>query len=104
MFNDNNNNNEERTALSSPTLCVNCKESNKPEAKFCFKCGMVLRFEAYSETIAESIHLKKRLETIEKMMASMVKVFITKQNETVGILMQDASETNKIMEALAKIG
>jgi integrase len=31
--------------------CPSCKESNKPDSKFCVKCKMVLTYDAYNETL-----------------------------------------------------
>jgi integrase len=48
-----------------PKQCPNCNEPNKSESKFCMKCGMVLTFDAYTETVEE----KRLKETqIEAMM------------------------------------
>jgi hypothetical protein len=51
--------------LFRPKECPNCNEPNKPESKFCVKCGMILTYDAYTETIEE-----KRLKDtqIEAMM------------------------------------
>lgn len=51
--------------LSRPKQCPNCSEPNKTETKFCSKCGMVLTYDAYNETVAD-----KRLKDtqIEAMM------------------------------------
>jgi integrase/recombinase XerD len=31
--------------------CPNCNEPNKPDSKFCAKCRMVLRYDAYEDTV-----------------------------------------------------
>lgn len=36
-----------------PIQCPNCGESCKIESRFCFKCRMVLSYDAYSETVDE---------------------------------------------------
>lgn len=41
------------TEIMTPKQCPNCKESNKPDSKFCGKCRLVLSYDAYSETIEE---------------------------------------------------
>lgn len=33
--------------------CPNCLEPNQPNSKFCTKCKMVLKYDAYIETIEE---------------------------------------------------
>ncbi|HYZ58791.1 MAG TPA: site-specific integrase [Nitrososphaeraceae archaeon] len=39
--------------LFRPRYCPNCSEPNKPETRFCAKCGMVLTFDAYNEAVEE---------------------------------------------------
>lgn len=34
-----------------PKQCPNCNEVNKPEARFCMKCRMILTFDAYDEAV-----------------------------------------------------
>jgi integrase len=46
--------------LFRPKQCPNCSEPNKNETKFCLKCGMVLSFGAYHETLQKEE--KKELE------------------------------------------
>jgi hypothetical protein len=36
-----------------PKQCPNCNESNKPDARFCAKCNIVLRYDAYNEMTEE---------------------------------------------------
>jgi hypothetical protein len=37
--------------LLEPKVCPHCSEPNKPEAKLCLACGMVLTYDEYNETI-----------------------------------------------------
>jgi len=34
-----------------PKQCPNCAEPNKPDSRFCAKCRMILRYDAYEDTI-----------------------------------------------------
>ena len=45
--------------------CPNCKESNKPDARFCIKCRMVLTYDAYNETIEEQKKKEDKLAVME---------------------------------------
>ena len=45
-----------------PKPCPNCNEPNKPDAKFCAKCRMVLTYDAYNETLE-----KQQDEAIQSM-------------------------------------
>ncbi len=46
--------------------CPNCKESNKPDSKFCVKCKMVLSYDSYKETLEKQKQKGERLELIER--------------------------------------
>jgi len=50
-----------------PKQCPNCDEStNKPDAKFCVKCRMVLTYDAYSETLQEQKEKENKLSQMEE--------------------------------------
>ena len=38
---------EKQVNILQPKTCPHCRESNKPDAQFCFKCNFVMSFEAY---------------------------------------------------------
>jgi integrase len=42
---------EKVSELMRPRQCPNCNEPNKPDSKFCAKCRMVLKYDAYNETL-----------------------------------------------------
>ena len=44
---------KESVNILQPKPCPNCKEPNKPDAQFCFKCNFVMLFEAYQKGIEE---------------------------------------------------
>jgi integrase/recombinase XerD len=44
--------------------CPNCNEPNKPDAKFCSKCRMVLTYDAYNETVDEKQEKDDALSTL----------------------------------------
>lgn len=39
--------------LLQPKTCPHCKEPNKPDAQFCFKCHFVMSFEVYQKGMEE---------------------------------------------------
>jgi len=49
-----------------PKQCPQCSESNKPEARFCAKCRMVLSYDAYSETLEKQNQEKSEMEEIRQ--------------------------------------
>ena len=51
--------------------CPNCNEPNRPDAKFCAKCRMVLTYDAYSETLESERQKQNRLENMETRLNSM---------------------------------
>ena len=52
------------TAMRSKQ-CPNCNEPNKPDAKFCAKCRMVLTYDAYDETLESEKNKQDRLVEVE---------------------------------------
>jgi integrase/recombinase XerD len=47
-----------------PKQCPDCSESNKIDSKFCFKCRMVLSYDAYTEAVEQN---EKQSDKIAKM-------------------------------------
>lgn len=39
--------------ILQPKICPHCREPNKPDAQFCFKCNFVMSFEAYQAGMEE---------------------------------------------------
>jgi TolA-binding protein len=54
-----------------PKQCPNCSEGNRPDAKFCVKCRMVLSYDSYNETIENQKEKEDRLTTIENQFNAM---------------------------------
>jgi hypothetical protein len=40
--------------ILKPKQCPNCNEPNKPDARFCTKCKIILKYDAYNEIVEES--------------------------------------------------
>jgi len=54
--------------LLKPKYCPNCEECNKPNAKICIKCKMVLVYDEYLETLEKQEQKDYELEEIKKRM------------------------------------
>ena len=52
--------------LLTPIHCPNCKESNKPDERFCISCKMVLKYESYSEVVQSQSEREDELKTIKE--------------------------------------
>jgi Asp-tRNA(Asn)/Glu-tRNA(Gln) amidotransferase C subunit len=52
-------------SILEPKTCPHCSEPNKPDAKFCMGCKMVLTLDAYTDTKNEAEETKKKLEELE---------------------------------------
>ncbi len=62
---------------SKITNCPNCKEPNKIENKFCFKCKMILSYDSYNELRKEDNQKISNLENeIGNLKAGMNKIFV----------------------------
>lgn len=46
-----------------PKQCPQCNEGNKPDSKFCYKCRMVLSYDAYTESLEKQNQEKSRIES-----------------------------------------
>lgn len=46
--------------------CPNCNESNKVDSKFCAKCGMVLTYDAYNETLDKQQEKESEISKLRK--------------------------------------
>jgi integrase len=64
--------------ILQPKTCPNCREPNKPDAQFCFKCNFVMSFEVYHKGVEE--REKNNQEILE------LKEQMTKMNDLVGEL------------------
>jgi integrase len=60
-----------KSDLLKPKYCPNCNEGNKPDAKFCAKCRMVLTYDAYNETLENQKEKEDKLTAIEERFNSM---------------------------------
>ena len=54
-----------------PKQCPNCAEPNKPDSKFCAKCRMILRYDAYSQTVEDIETKDKEVQSLKEQMAAM---------------------------------
>jgi integrase/recombinase XerD len=57
--------------ILQPKICPSCKESNRPDASFCFKCNFVMSFEAYQKNTQEK---EKKDQEINKLRELVVKM------------------------------
>jgi predicted amidophosphoribosyltransferase len=48
-----------------PKQCPNCNEPNKPDAKFCAKCRMVLTYDAYNETVEKQQEKESEVQELK---------------------------------------
>lgn len=55
-----------------PKICPNCQESgNRPDAKFCVKCKMILNYDAYTEAIKEKQEREDEIQSLKQQMTAM---------------------------------
>ncbi|HEU4447817.1 MAG TPA: zinc ribbon domain-containing protein [Nitrososphaeraceae archaeon] len=60
--------------ILKPKQCTNCQEGNKPDARFCVKCLMVLTYNAYEETLKEQEKNRMNMERLAEKMAEYDKI------------------------------
>ena len=80
----------------------NCSESNRPDAKFCAKCRMVLTYDAYIETLDNQKEKDDKIVAIEKtleLQSSQLRALIT----AVGNI-KDQNHANNVARTLYDSG
>jgi integrase/recombinase XerD len=73
----------EEEALIQNIACPHCSEPNKPDARFCLNCKMVLTLDEYNQTKQEAETTKKRLEELEAKQKAMELDAITRQQQQI---------------------
>jgi integrase/recombinase XerD len=58
-------------SILQPKTCPNCREPNKPDAQFCFKCNFVMSFEAYQKGMEEGQRKDQEVNELKEQMAKM---------------------------------
>ena len=57
--------------ILQPKTCPHCREPNKPDAQFCFKCNLVMSFEAYQKGMEEGQRKDQEVNELKEQMAKM---------------------------------
>jgi integrase/recombinase XerD len=57
-----------------PKACPSCKELNKPDAHFCYKCNFVMDFTTYQKGIEETARKDLEISELKSQMSYMLKV------------------------------
>ncbi len=71
---------QKNSDILKPKQCPNCNEPNKPDARFCIKCRMVLTYDTYNETLQEQEERDDKLLLMEErfnIMQSQVRTLIS---------------------------
>jgi len=61
--------------ILEPKKCPYCKELNKPDAQFCFKCNLVMSFEAYQKGLEERENKDQEIHELKDQMSQMRQTF-----------------------------
>jgi integrase len=67
--------------ILQPKTCPHCKEPNRPDAMFCFKCNFVMSFEAYHKGVEETERKDQELQALRNEQ-QMLKEHMTKMEES----------------------
>jgi hypothetical protein len=51
-----------------PKQCTNCNEANKPDARFCAKCRIVLTYDVYEEVLQQQEQQKLNMDKMEQVL------------------------------------
>jgi integrase/recombinase XerD len=67
--------------ILQPKICPHCREPNKPDAHFCFKCNFVMSFEAYQKGMEETERKDQELQALRNEQ-QMLKEHMAKMEES----------------------
>src|SRR5215831_3299286 len=88
--------------ILQPKICPHCKEHNRPDVQFCFKCNFVMSFEAYHKGVEErekkdqELHeLKEQVEEIRDLYQGLIKTL----NEAVDLRAKVRANPQEFLEA-----
>jgi integrase len=62
---------KEQSTILQSKICTNCQEPNKPEAKFCSHCRMVLSYDSYIEAVQNTNEQNDAFEEIKQRLANL---------------------------------
>jgi integrase len=75
--------------ILQPKTCPSCKEQNRPDSQFCYRCHSVISFEAYQKSMEEKEkkdreirELKEQVEEIRSLFEDLIKSNIAVRNFT----------------------
>jgi len=63
--------NAQENNILKPRQCPSCNEPNKPDARYCGKCKMVLTYDAYNETLEIQKQKEANFNAMEKQVSIM---------------------------------
>jgi integrase/recombinase XerD len=58
--------NHQLSSALRPKQCPNCNEPNKADSKFCAKCRMVLKYDAYNETLEKQQQKESEVKRLQE--------------------------------------
>jgi hypothetical protein len=104
---------KESVNILQPKTCPHCREPNRPDAQFCFKCNFVMSFDAYHKGVEErdrkdeEIHeLKEQMNKMQqdyKSYDEMVKEVLEKVKEEKERQKKEEKERNTMYDILDKM-
>ena len=62
---------DKQVNILQPKTCPHCREPNRPDAQFCFKCNFVMSFEAYHKGVEEREKKDREISELKEQMAKM---------------------------------
>jgi hypothetical protein len=78
-----------RTNVLRPIQCPNCLEPNERQARFCTSCKMILKYDAYTETLEQQ---EKKQEEIQALKQSFNKEMVTFKEQITKEVKEQVSE------------
>lgn len=89
--------NQQLSDILRPKLCPNCNESaNKPDAKFCTKCRMVITYDAYNETLEKQQEKEAEIKALKEKYEQDMKVMREEMNQQFAQIMSMVQQNPRL--------
>ena len=87
-------NDREKFDILKSRDCPNCKESNKPETKFCIKCKMILSYDSYTETLEKQKEKEEQIQSMKEKYDEELRIL----KEAIGDMQELMKHPEKLMK------
>lgn len=89
--------------LLTPINCPSCKESNKPDERFCITCKMVLKYDAYEQTLDEKQQRQTEIGLLQQKYERDMKEMHERMDHIISLIQENPNLAKIKTEVLSQI-